>query len=326
LARICVIGTAGAGGDLQPLTAAALALRDRGHDVIFAGDNSVGQAVAPFGVDMSLLPAAIDLGPRLIGAIRSAMEATRGDMVVAGRLIRDDMSRWARDAAGAVKHELDRYQPDLAMTSLFGVELLAEVAPPFPWVVINSTFYVGPDPPRSIDRDFAPRAVPLIQHFASLLESPTLTLHATDQVFDFRFDRLPSRHRYVGPLALWEPPAPSPAYLEEPGDPWVLVSISSQLQDDLPLAETAARALADHPLRAVVTLGPDHDPNDISAPSPNVRIERLVPHSAVLKRGVLLVSHAGHGSVMKALWFGRPMVLVPWGGATRPALQHGPTL
>jgi UDP:flavonoid glycosyltransferase YjiC (YdhE family) len=85
------------------------------------------------------------------------------------------------------------------------------------------------------------------------------------------------------------------------------------LQDDLPLAETAARALADHPVRAVVTLGPDHDPNDISAPSPNVRIERLVPHSAVLKRGVLLVSHAGHGSVMKALWFGRPMVLVPWG-------------
>ena len=26
-----------------------------------------------------------------------------------------------------------------------------------------------------------------------------------------------------------------------------------------------------------------------------------------------LLSHAGHGSVMKALWHGRPMVLVPWG-------------
>lgn len=25
------------------------------------------------------------------------------------------------------------------------------------------------------------------------------------------------------------------------------------------------------------------------------------------------MSHAGHGSVMKALWYGRPMVLVPWG-------------
>jgi UDP:flavonoid glycosyltransferase YjiC (YdhE family) len=32
-----------------------------------------------------------------------------------------------------------------------------------------------------------------------------------------------------------------------------------------------------------------------------------------MRRGALLVSHAGHGSVMKALWHGRPMVLVPWG-------------
>lgn len=33
----------------------------------------------------------------------------------------------------------------------------------------------------------------------------------------------------------------------------------------------------------------------------------------MLERGGLLVSHAGHGSVMKALWHGVPMVLVPWG-------------
>ena len=42
-------------------------------------------------------------------------------------------------------------------------------------------------------------------------------------------------------------------------------------------------------------------------------LEQTVSHSAVLERGVLMVSHAGHGSVMKALWHGRPMVLVPWG-------------
>jgi len=38
-----------------------------------------------------------------------------------------------------------------------------------------------------------------------------------------------------------------------------------------------------------------------------------VPHSAVLKRSGLLVSHAGHGVVAKALYYGVPMVLVPWG-------------
>jgi UDP:flavonoid glycosyltransferase YjiC (YdhE family) len=36
-------------------------------------------------------------------------------------------------------------------------------------------------------------------------------------------------------------------------------------------------------------------------------------HAAVLEHGALLVTHAGHGSVMKALWHGRPMVLVRWG-------------
>jgi UDP:flavonoid glycosyltransferase YjiC (YdhE family) len=38
-----------------------------------------------------------------------------------------------------------------------------------------------------------------------------------------------------------------------------------------------------------------------------------VPHSAVLTRSGLLVSHAGHGIVAKALYYGVPMVLVPWG-------------
>ena len=103
------------------------------------------------------------------------------------------------------------------------------------------------------------------------------------------------------------------SYLAEPGDPWVLVSISSQLQDDIPLAETALAALALKPVRVILTVGPDHMPDELSIHPANAYIEQTVPHSAALKRGVLLVSHAGHGSVMKALWEGRPMVLTPWG-------------
>jgi UDP:flavonoid glycosyltransferase YjiC (YdhE family) len=45
----------------------------------------------------------------------------------------------------------------------------------------------------------------------------------------------------------------------------------------------------------------------------NVRVEFYVPHAEVLKRACLLVSHAGHGVVLKALYYGVPMVLVPWG-------------
>src|SRR5439155_24518114 len=93
----------------------------------------------------------------------------------------------------------------------------------------------------------------------------------------------------------------------------VLVSISSQMQDDVPLAQAAIDALEGKPVRVVLTIGPDHDPSELQVAPSKVRVERLISHAAVLERGALLVSHAGHGSVMKALWFGRPMVLVPWG-------------
>ncbi len=131
--------------------------------------------------------------------------------------------------------------------------------------------------------------------------------------FDYAFEGLPAGHHYVGPLGIWEPPSESLPYLDEPGDPWVLISISSQQQDDIPLADAALKALAERPVRVLVTVGPDHDPAELSSVPANARVERTVSHAAVLEHGTLLVSHAGHGSVMKALWHGRPMVLVPWG-------------
>jgi MGT family glycosyltransferase len=199
------------------------------------------------------------------------------------------------------------------VTSLFGVEVLRAGAPACPWAVVNSTFYVGPDAPRALEEDFAPRAIPLIAGYASLLGSGNMVLHATDPVFDFSFDHLPDHHHYVGPLGIWEPPSEPPGYLVELGEPWVLVTISSQLGDDLPLAEAALAALADHPLRVVLTLGPDRDPAELRSVPQNARVERTVSHAAVLEHAALLVSHAGHGSVMKSLWYGRPMVLIPWG-------------
>jgi UDP:flavonoid glycosyltransferase YjiC (YdhE family) len=215
--------------------------------------------------------------------------------------------------AVSVSRLVSEIRPHAVVTSLFGVEVVRETAPPCPWAVVNSTFYIGPNPPRPLEQDFGPRAIPLVRRYALLIDSADVVLHATDRVFDFSFDRLPPGHHYAGPLGLWEPPIEAPAYLAEPGDPWVLVSISSQLQDDVTLAEAALAALADKPVRVVLTIGPGHRPEEISVRPRNAHVEQTIPHSAVLRQGVLLVSHAGHGSVMKALWEGRPMVLMPWG-------------
>ena len=313
MSRILFVATAGAGGDLQPLVAAALALRQRHHEVLVLGDRSVERGLAGVGLSITTLPAELDLGPTLVGAIRAAMDETAGDLAAAGPLVQQRMSDWAGSMTTPVADAIRDERPDLVVTSTFGVEVLHLVAPNRPWAVVNSTFYVGPDAPRPLEQDFGPRAIPLIERYGSLLGSADLILHATDAEFDLSFDRLPPGHHYVGPLGIWEPPSDAPSYLDQPGDPWVLASISSQMQDDLPLAEAMIGALDGKPVRAVLTLGSDHDRSELRAEASNVRLEQVISHAAVLERGALLVSHAGHGSVMKALWFGRPMVLVPWG-------------
>lgn len=313
LGRVLVVVTAGAGGDLQPLVAAALALRGRGHELLFAGDASVERSLRPLGIEIDVLPAELDLGPRLVATIRDAMALTGGDIVAAGPIVQERMTAWAGQMAGPVAELVRERDPAVIVTSLFGVEVLAAVASACPWTVINSTFYLGPGAPRALEDDIAVRAIPLLSRYAGLLGSAHLVLHATDQVFDYGFDRLPDRHHYVGPLGIWEPPSEKPAYLAEPGDPWALVTISSQLQDDIPLAQAALGALADRPLRVLLTIGHGHEPAELGAVPPNASVEQTVSHAAVLEHGALLISHAGHGSVMKALWHGTPMVLVPWG-------------
>lgn len=313
MSRFLIVATGGAGGDLPPLIAAAQALRERGHETSFIGDAAVDRALSGLGLEVQVLPAELNLGPRLASAVREAMTTTGGDLKAAGPMVERALAAWAKEVARPVGQAVVQLRPDAAVTSLFGVEVMKEADLSSPWAVVNSTFYVGPNPPRPVEEDIGPRAIPLILRYARLIEAADMVLHATDPVFDFSFDRLPARHHYVGPLGLWEPRLDTPSYLEEPGDPWVLVSISSQLQDDLPLAEAALVALADKPVRVVLTVGPDHEPEEVSLRPANAHVEQLVPHSAVLKRGVLLVSHAGHGSVMKALWEGKPMVLVPWG-------------
>jgi UDP:flavonoid glycosyltransferase YjiC (YdhE family) len=293
--------------------AAAFALRQRGHETVFVGDEAIRRAVEPLGIEARALPSEYDLGPRLVGAIRDAMQETGGDMAAAGPMVQDRMTAWARDVALPVTESIDEFRPDATMTSLFGVEVLDVVSPDCPWAVVNSTFYIGPNPPRPVEMDIGPRAIPLLSRYASLLGSADLVLHATDQTFDYGFSGLPERHHYVGPLGIWEPPSAHPTYLDDAGDPWVLVTISSQLQDDIPLAESALQALAPREVRVLLTVGPDHAPDEVKAVPANAKVERTVPHSAVLEGAALLVSHAGHGSVMKSLWYGCPMVLVPWG-------------
>jgi UDP:flavonoid glycosyltransferase YjiC (YdhE family) len=61
-----------------------------------------------------------------------------------------------------------------------------------------------------------------------------------------------------------------------------------------------------------VTTGPAVDPEQIAAP-PNVTVVRSAPHGEVLAHADVLVTHGGHGTVVKGLVAGVPIVCLPTG-------------
>jgi MGT family glycosyltransferase len=114
----------------------------------------------------------------------------------------------------------------------------------------------------------------------------------------------------VGPCA-WEPASDPPSWLDEITRPIVLVTTSSEFQDDGRLAQTALDALADEPVTVVVTL-PSGDPSLLRVPA-NARVERFIPHGLVLDRAVCAITHGGMGATQKALARGVPVCVAPFG-------------
>jgi UDP:flavonoid glycosyltransferase YjiC (YdhE family) len=65
-------------------------------------------------------------------------------------------------------------------------------------------------------------------------------------------------------------------------------------------------------VRALLTTGPAVDPATLRAPG-NVLVTAAAPHSAALRHAAVTITHAGHGTVVKSLAAGVPLVCVPQG-------------
>jgi UDP:flavonoid glycosyltransferase YjiC (YdhE family) len=60
-------------------------------------------------------------------------------------------------------------------------------------------------------------------------------------------------------------------------------------------------------------LGPSLEPDALGAVPPNVTVVAAAPHAEVLKQAALVVTHAGHGTIIKSLAAGVPVVALPMG-------------
>lgn len=114
----------------------------------------------------------------------------------------------------------------------------------------------------------------------------------------------------VGPCE-WDPGTELPAWLQQVTRPIVLVTTSSEFQDDGRLVQTALDALEDEDLTVIATV-PAGDPARFRVPA-NSRVERFLPHGPVLDRAVCAVTHGGMGATQKALARGVPVCAVPFG-------------
>jgi MGT family glycosyltransferase len=133
----------------------------------------------------------------------------------------------------------------------------------------------------------------------------------TSRAFEYEGFSPPPNVRVVGPRL--DDPAWAGGFDPPAGDePLVLVGMSSTYMDHAGALQRAADALGKLPVRALITTGPAVSPDQITAPR-NVTVVERAPHREVMKHASAVVTHAGHGTVLKSLAAGVPVVAVPLG-------------
>lgn len=311
-ARSFLLVTWAGGGNVPPLTVLAGTLAGQGHRVRVLGPRGMAARFSGAGIAFQ--------------AHRSADEWTDGHPIDWSGPPPTEAQRMAylRGMAEDVLAECDREPADALVVDYMQSDALAAAeATSLPFAAFVHTLYA-----RVAAADRSPMAafadldrinslretlgVAPLSRVTRALDRAARVLVATVPALDRPLVPLPANVRYVGPLI--EPPGPDHAWAPpEPADlPLVVVSLSTTPMGEVPVLQRIVDALADEPLRVLVTVG-DHVPAAALRPAPNSVVSGYVRHSAVLPHAKLVVSHAGLGTVSAALSFGLPMVCVPLG-------------
>jgi MGT family glycosyltransferase len=327
-------------GHVFPLVPGLLALRGRGHDVRLLGPEQHVAQLRAAGLD------AEPLDPRIAAVPVSDYAAKEGrDRLHKG--LHDLLARGSYERAD-LEHAISEFGPDVLIvdTNAYGGAVAAE-ASGLPWALSFPSLIPFPGkgiPPYGLGlapmrgplgrlrdkvlfevvrREYAkammPRlnalrveaGLPPVSDPIAQLRRPDRLLALTGAPLEYPRVDTPEHVRFVGAQS-WDPPAETPAWLLEDGDPWVLVTCSTEYQGDEQLAAAALEGLRDEPVRVVVTLADAHGVASLPDAA-NARIERFVPHAPLLERAAAVVCHGGMGIVQKSVAAGVPIVAVPFG-------------
>jgi MGT family glycosyltransferase len=345
-ARILVLGWEG-GGNVPPVIAAIRALAARGHDLRFIGDDCIlaeARAAGARAQGWRRAPNRPDRSPSTCFVREwEQPDDLAGLRAWARTIFIGAAERYAADVVEAARAE----PTDLVIGSdlLFGGMIAAEalglpsavLAPNISLVPLPGHPPFGPgfapatnEAERLRDRQVAAMVEELFDGFLPDVNAArarfglaplarTLDqfradrlLLATSRAFDFPVARLPDHVRYVGPI-LEQPAWIAPRAIAAADDrPLALVSFSTTYQKQEAALAATLEALSTLPVRGVVTLGKGlagHAPN---APA-NVEILEGASHDDILPHAALVVTHAGHGTTLRALAAGAPVLALPMG-------------
>lgn len=336
------------GGHVQPMLLVARDLTERGHQVLALSDPCNALDAAALGVPFRAWTTAPFQTGKSRDDDRLKDHEADNPLEVIQRLLDRVMTgpalAYARDTLAAI----DAFAPDVVVSQelLLG-SMAATEARGRPLALLTANIWSLPTmrgaPPfgagmlpaaddeeramhamvGQMSRTFFQAGLPALNAARQALGLPPLAdlfeqldvaraiLLATSKAFDFTPEPLPAPFIHVGPHLA--DPAWIEPFVAPPGDaPLVVVSFSSLYQAQEPVLRAIISALGDLPVRGVVTTGPTIDPAEFEAPD-NVAIVRGASHGALLREAALFVTHAGHGSTLRPLMAGVPLLCLPMG-------------
>lgn len=334
-----LIYTSPARGHLYPMMDVALALRAAGHRVVVQTLADERGRVLAEGLEHRPIAAAIEALP--------LRDFRHGNPIAQVRAAFDAWLARAPHEVDDLRATADELAPDLLVVdaNTWGAAAFAE-AQRRPWasflpyalpVASRDTPAFGPGfapprhaldrlrdravwgalnaavrrPLRELDALRAALGVAPIGTYEGLFLRADVLLYRTAEPFEYPRSHWPASVHAIGP-GLWAPPGEAPAWLADLPRPRVLVSVSTEFQDDGAIVEAALAGLADGPGSVIVTTSA-LDPARFAAPHDRVRIERTLPHAAVIPEVDVVVTHGGMGTTQRALAAGVPVCVIPWG-------------
>ena len=302
----------GGQGHLDPLVPIARAVARAGHRVAFAGRpwmvpkvESLGFECFPGGKDEGLEPVTRPLVP--IDMEREARDLIFGfgqriarerapDLLATFERWRPDVVAWDETdpAAGIIAERLGLPHASVSVMA-FGM-----LAAPFAegYNPVREEYGLEPDALGEMLSRYL-----VLSPFPACLRDPRSPAPATERrirIVDV------DRTRRADPVPDW-------ATVIE-GAPAVYFTLGTVFNHEFgDLFARVLNALCELRINLLVTVGREIDPSSLGHQPLNVRIERFVPQAGILPYVDVVVSHGGSGSVLGALAYGRPLVVLPIG-------------